>query len=351
MITVTAFLGSGTLGQQSPPASERPSEEALRLAIANLAKPGDSYSSEVAAMVESFPAYENHEPVLTEDILIDCSDTTAVLMMEAGRAWTKIHPQSDVAVKPRVLEGELASLTRTPNALLAIPRSVTPDELARFQANGGTLHEVPIARDAVAIFVHVDNPIAGLTRRQCNGIFSSSHSMISELILDWRDLDPTSPLGEQKFPLYMLDSRSATMKRITEWCMPGETITTIDTFVEHTGSSVVNACCAYRTAMGVASTSLQQPRARMVPLSSEDNGPFVAPTTRTIADGSYPLCRPINLVFVTPKGVAVPEHIRQFLRFLWSQDGQAIVARLQMVPPDVTKIPTQLGAPVAGVWK
>lgn len=350
LCVAAVFHGTLVLGQQSPPEPKRAATDAMRLAVEKLPKPIDLHQAELDAMVESFPTFRGGAHQISEDIVVTGTESTALILMGVGRAWTAINPESIVTVHQTTTSGDTAALERMDTTIAAIARPLTAEELNRLRARGKEVHEVPIARDGVAIYVHVDNPLAGLTRRQCNGILSATHLLHPALILDWHDLDPNSPLGDQSFPLYIQDSRSATMTRITEWCMPGESLTTIETFIEHSASSVVNACCAYRTAMGIASTSARQPRARMVPLAEEAEGPFVPPTALTIADGSYPLCRTLNLVFLTPKGSEVPQHIREFLRFFWSQDGQNVVARLKLVPPDIKKIPPQLGTPKDGAW-
>ncbi len=350
LCVAAVFNSTLVLGQQSPPKPMGAATDAIRLAAEKIPKPIDPNQAELDAMVESFPTYRSGGRMISEDIVITGTESTALILMEVGRAWTAVNPQSIVTVRQTTTAGDYAALERSDTTIAAIARPLTDPELDRLRARGKEVHEVPIARDGVAIYVHADNPIAGLTRRQCNGILSATHLLHPALVLEWRDLDPNSPLGDQSFPLYLQDARSSTMTRITEWCMPGESLTTIETFIEHGASSVVNACCAYRTAMGVASTSARQPRARMVPLAEEAEGPFVPPTALTIADGSYPLCRTLNLVFLTPKGSEVPEHIREFLRFFWSEDGQSVVARVKLVPPDAKKIPPQLGTLKDGVW-
>jgi ABC-type phosphate transport system substrate-binding protein len=71
----------------------------------------------------------------------------------------------------------------------------------------------------------------------------------------------------------------------------------------------------------------------------------------TIADGSYPLARSLNLVVVSDKDGVVPPHILAFLRYLWSQDGQDVVGVCNLVPADPTSIPAVLGKPVDGSWR
>jgi|GEM_PF-6284589 len=53
----------------------------------------------------------------------------------------------------------------------------------------------------------------------------------------------------------------------------------------------------------------------------------------------------------THNSKGVPTHLREFLRFLWSKDGQGVVAKVKLVPPDSARIPPQLGSPIDNIWK
>jgi len=335
-----------------PPAAPKPAGlDALAKAVDALPKPGEAYGREVSSMVGAFPTFLGSGAQHEDDIVIEGSDALAVMLVRAAKAWSTLQPQCEVIVHQASTDPGLQSLLAGRSALAAMARPLGPAEIERLESGGGTVHQVQVARDGVAIFVHCDNPIAGLSRRQCNAIFSATHSMSPELVLRWNDLDPASPLGEDFFPLYMRDIRTGTMQRLMEWCMPGEPITTIGIFIEPSPSSVVNACCAYRNAMGVSSTGAARVRARMLPLAEADGGPYIPPTVTTIADGSYPLARSLNLVVVSDKDGVVPPHILAFLRYLWSQDGQDVVGVCNLVPADPTSIPAVLGKPVDGSWR
>ncbi len=353
---LAATLGAVTALAQvpvdEPPAAPLPAGlDALAKAVDALPKPGESYGRDVSTLVDAFPTFLGDGTQYEDDIVIEGSDSMAVMLVRAAKAWSMLQPQCEVTMHQGSTDRGLQALMAGRCSLAALSRPLKPAEIERLQAGGGTVHQVQVARDGVAIFVHCDNPIAGLSRRQCNAIFSATHSMTPELVLRWDDLDPASPLGEEFFPLYMRDIRTGTMQRLMEWCMPGEPITTIGIFVEPSPSSVVNACCAYRTAMGVSSTGAAQVRARMLPLREADGGPYIAPTVTTIADGSYPLARSLNLVVVTDKDGVVPPQVRAFLRYLWSEDGQDVVGLCKLVPADPTKVPPVLGEPVDGTWR
>ncbi len=356
LIPVLALSAQAAIAQVPVEGTDVPQDlpagvDAIAKAVDALPKQGQAYSRELSGMVERFPTYLGDGTQHEQAIVIEGSDSMSVMLIQAGFAWEKMQPACDVVMRQGSTDRGLQALRAGRCDLAAMARALKPQELEALSAGGRTVHQIGVARDGVAIFVHCDNPLAGLTRRQCNAIFSATHSMSPGLVLRWNDIDPASPLGEEFFPLYFRDIRTGTMQRLMEWCMPGEPITTIGTFVESTPSAVVNACCAYRNAMGVASTGAAQVRARMVPLANEDGGPFVAPSVTAINDGSYPLTRSLNLVVVTDKDGTVPQHILAFLRFLWSQDGQDVVASSKLVPPDPARIPPALGSPVDGSWR
>jgi phosphate transport system substrate-binding protein len=198
---------------------------------------------------------------------------------------------------------------------------------------------VPIALDATCIYVNADNPVAGITREQLNGIFSITHSLTKDPIIRWNDLDKKSPLGDQFMPIYTLPESHGTMQAFYEFAMPGEQLQTIMRFTEPGASSVVNACCAYPTALGISGYSNRQPRARAVPVAEGPGKPFVAPSFRSIRDRSYPMWRPMNLVVLAKDAEQVPAMTLDFLRFTWSEAGQDACATLGMVVVDLDRAP------------
>jgi phosphate transport system substrate-binding protein len=334
-----------------PKAPLPPGVDALAKAVDALPKPGENYGREVADLVEAFPTFLGSGIQHQAEITIEGPDEVAVCLTRVAKSWAVQQPQCAITVRQRPSVRALASLAEGRCDLALVARTLGEDDFARLQSGGGTVHQVAIARDGVAIYVHCDNPLAGLTLRQCNAIFAATHSMTPDLLLRWTDIDPASPLGESPFPLYLRDMRTDVMQRLAGWCMPGEPLTTIGATIEPSSSSVVNACCAYRNAMGVASTGAAQVRARIVPLSAADGGPFILPTVSNIINGSYPLARSLSLVVVTGKDGSIPQHVVEFLRFLWSEDGQDVVGQSRLIPADPTAVPPVLGQPTDGRWR
>ena len=83
----------------------------------------------------------------------------------------------------------------------------------------------------------------------------------------------------------------------------------------------------------------------------EDGKPPVEPNVANIRSGAYPMSRPLNLVFLAPDAKQIPVNIREFLRFLMSEDGQDTIAEVGNIPAEATNLPEFLGKPVNGIWQ
>lgn len=335
----------------SPPMP--PAEAAVRAAGAALYSPVSEYTKQISDIVASFPAYTSKPGLPGSALVIRGSDTMGPFLANAVARFESIYPSAGITLHTGGTERGLASLMKGESQVAAVAGTVTEAQRSAIEAATGLrLFVAPVAMDAVCVYVNADNPLHSMTKAQCNGLFSITHSMTAQPILRWNDIDPASPLGEEFPPLYLTDSSSGTIRAFTDWCMPGEEITTILRFDEPGPGSVVNACCAYRAAIGVAAYGMRQPRARAIALSAGEGSPPVAPTVDTIRDRTYPLTRTLNLAFVAKDAASIDPVLVQFLRYLWSEDGQDVAATVNIVPPTLDLMPVDaIGSPIDDLWK
>lgn len=301
------------------------------------------YTPEVSAAVERFPEYLAKVPPFEGTLRITGSDAMASLLTKLASAYESIYPGVKVVVKQGGSSKGIQALKAGECDVASVSRALTEAEVKDLESGTGLkVFEVPIALDATCVYVNADNPVAGINREQLNGIFSITHSLSKDPIIRWSDLDKKSPLGDQFMPIYVLPESHGTMQAFFEFAMPGEQLQTIMRFTEPGASSVVNACCAYPTAMGISGYSNRQPRARAVPVSEGLGKPFVAPSFRSIRDRSYPMWRPMNLVVLAKDADHVPAMTQDFLRLTWSEVGQDACATLGMVVVDIDRAPELL---------
>lgn len=334
-------------GAKAMTSAERAVNEALR----GMELAQSEYTTELSELVESFPSYSPHPTTWKGQLRIVGSSTMGPLLTNLGIGFETLYPQLDVTVQQGGSEIGLVALREGKCEIAAMSRplsSAERDELRK--ATGKEPREAVIGLDGVCVFVNRDNPIAGLTKAQCNGIFSIQHSRTPRPIYRWNQADQQSPLGDEFITLYVPDLGSGTLSLFRDWCMPGEEVTTSMRSTEPGPSSVVNACCAYPVAIGIAGFGNRQPRARMVPLGESSEGPFITPSVQTIRDGSYPMTRPLTVVFLAAPGTEGDGATLDLLRYTLSETGQDTMVSLNFVPPKVESIPEWLGARRNDLW-
>jgi len=355
LLTTPATITSSTEAPPPPAAASSivplPGSK-LAEAFAKIAKANETFAAELAPLVEKFPSYTQSRVAFHDSIRITGSDSMGALLVRASGSYKSIYPEAKIEVRQGGSMRGLTELQAGNCEMASVSRDLSQEEITRIeQSTGKKVFQVSIALGAVCVYVNADNPIHGLTKAQCNGLFSIEHSMTSDPLIRWKQLDPSSPFGSTPAPLYVENNLSGTLQVFRSWCMPGENFTTINRFIEPGPSSVVNACCAYPPAIGIAGFAYRQPRAKAVPLSSSTGGSFVAPSITTIRNGTYPMRQRMHLVLLAPSKEQIPPMARDFLRFLLSQDGQDMVAKNGLIPADSTGIPDFLGERANGRWQ
>lgn len=337
----------------APVAPMPAAEAAVRAAGSPLYAPVSEYTKEISDMVDAFPAYVPVKDLPGGTFRVRGSESMGAYLSNAQARFESIYPKVSMSMRTGGSERGLAALLAGECDVAAVAGPVTDAQRAAIEkATGKRLFAVPVALDAVCLFVNADNPLSSLSRQQCNGIFSITHSMSPNPILRWDHVDPKSPLGDAFVPIYLTGSSTGTLDSFKKWCMPGEELSTILRYYEPSSGSVVNACCAYPNVLGVAGYGARQARARAVAIDPGDGRPPVAPSAATIRDRSYPLHRALHLVFVAKDAASIDPAIVQFVRYLWSEDGQDVSAISNLVPPTLDLLPVEVtGTPSGDFWK
>jgi len=294
---------------------------------------------EIAKIIYDFPDYVP-VPSWKGSITIEGSDTMAPTLMALGDAFNRLYPDVKFNISGGETAKALEKLAVGTCDFASISRELTDAEVAQIKKDSGAdIVQIKIAAGGACVIVNADNPITQITREQLNSVFSITHSMSKDPIFAWKELDPTSPIAEEWIALYVTDENSGTMKIFTDFAMPNERFTTSYFYREPSPSSVVNACCAYKTAMGIGSFKHMQPRAKTLEVSADKGKTFVAPTKMNIYTGKYPMSRPLQLVAVLDKQGNLPPLLVDFARFALSETGQDEINDEGYSPANPTKLP------------
>jgi phosphate transport system substrate-binding protein len=121
------------------------------------------------------------QPGAEQAIVNKGSDTMVNLALAWAEAYQQVEPAVSVSVTGGGSGTGIAALLNGTVDLANASRRITPDEIAEAVANGIEPEEIVVARDAIAVIVHRDNPVDHLTIAQLSDIYSGAIHRWSEV--------------------------------------------------------------------------------------------------------------------------------------------------------------------------
>lgn len=227
--------------------------------------------------------------------------------------------------------------------LLASSRPLTDKEREDFRSRYGfQVTEIPIALDAVAVYVNRQNPIEGLTMEQLDATFGKDRKRgLPAAMTTWGQLGLKGEWDSQSIRRYGTDQRSGTRTFFLQEALLGGAFRA-DVHEEIGAASEILALSRDGLGIGYASIEYQASTVRVLPLAKKTGGPFVEPTAESVADGTYPLSRCLYLYAkINPEAKPEPE-VLEFLKFVNSRQGQEIVTKAGAYPLTARQIAKNL---------
>lgn len=256
------------------------------------------------------------------------SDTMNNLMTLWAEAFNKHY----LGVKVEV-EGKGSSTA--PPALIAgtasfgpMSRPMKADELDAFEKKFGYKPVgLPTSIDMLAVYVHKDNPLQRLSLPQVDAIFSATRKLgHSESITKWGQLGLTGEFEDAPISLYGRNSASGTYGYFKEHALGKGDYR--DSVKEQPGSSaVVQAVATDKFAIGYSGIGYRTADVTALPLSDKAKGKAVEAEVENAYSGDYPLSRQLLLYINYKPGSQLDPLRREFVKFIFSKQGQEVVVK------------------------
>lgn len=215
----------------------------------------------------------------------------------------------------------------------AMSRQLTKKEIEEFTRRYGyEPTEVPVAADALAVFVHRDNPISGMTLAELDATFCKEHRRgLNEDRISWLQFGLSGEWSEAAISLIGRNKTSGTSTFFREEvCGNGDFKDKMKT--EAGSASVVVGVKKDRYAIGFSGIGYRTSSVKPLSLAVAKEKPFVEPTFETTIDGSYPLRRHLYLYINKAPKAAMPPAVTEFVKFAVSQEGQQAVIQEGFFP-------------------
>lgn len=261
------------------------------------------------------------------------SDTLANLMTLWAEDFKREYPNVNVQIQAAGSSTAPPALTEGTSNIGPMSRKMKDKELAAFEKKHGYKPTaVPVAIDALAVFVNKDNPVKGLTMAQVDSIFSSTRKCGGDTdISTWGQTGLSGGWKDRSIQLYGRNSVSGTYGYFKKKALcKGDFRNNVN---EQPGSaSVVQSVSASLNGIGYSGIGYKTSSVRTVPLSRKAGQPFVKATPDNAVDNSYPLSRFLFVYVNKQPNKKLPPLESEFLKMVLSQQGQEVVVKDGYIP-------------------
>ena len=284
-----------------------------------------------AAVDSAIPTYQKASGV-SGNVSSVGSDTLANMMTLWAEEFKRQYPNVNIQIQAAGSSTAPPALTEGTSNLGPMSRKMKDKEIEAFENKFGYKPTaIPVAIDALAVFVNKDNPIQGLNIAEVDAIFSNNRKCgAPKGFNNWGDAGLTGAWSGKKIELYGRNSVSGTYGYFKKKGLcKGDYRNTVK---EQPGSaSVVQAVSASVNGVGYSGMGYKTSSVRAVPLAKK-GGKFIEATPANAVNGTYPLSR-FLFVYVNkkPNQDLLPIE-REFTKMILSQQGQSIVAKDGYIP-------------------
>lgn len=256
------------------------------------------------------------------------SNTLTVVLQLLGEGFQNLYPNVNIQIQGAGSGTAPAALIDGTAQLGPMSREIRPAEVDAFEARyGHKPTQVAIGIDALAVFVHRDNPIEGLSLPQIDAIFSSTNRLGHSPIRTWGEAGLRGEWANQRVSIYGRNSVSGTYGVFRAISLGGGDFDGAR-YQEMPGSSaVVQAIGEDRNAIGYSGVGYLTPGTRAIKVGSQTGGSLFEPSPENAAAGDYPLSRLLFIYVNKAPNQSLDALTGEFLRFALSRQGQAIVER------------------------
>ena len=252
----------------------------------------------------------------TEQIRVAGSTTVLPIVAEAAKHYRKLHPGLSLTVSGGGSGVGVASVGQGLAEIGMVSRELTNNEKKRLQ---GKVRQVAVARDAVAVAVSRSIYEAGVRQLSIAQIAAIYRGEIN----NWKQL------GGPDRRILVIDKETSRGTRhvFAKLVLGSERARAAGASIITGSNNEEQAVIANSDkAIGMLSHAWLNDAVRAVAVGEADKA--VLPTLETVADGSYPIQRKLNLLLPESGGKASD----RFIDFLLSSQGQQLVQQVGYLP-------------------
>jgi phosphate transport system substrate-binding protein len=244
------------------------------------------------------------------------SDTLVNVAQAWAEAYREVNPNVAVAVTGGGSGTGIAALINGTVDIANASRSMKESEIEQATAAGHKPVQFVVGYDALAVFVHKDNPIDQISLKELASIYGEGGTAEK-----WTDLGIEVPgCAGQEIIRVSRQNNSGTYAYFRSTVLGSDTDFKLGSRDMHGSKDVVDLVQHTACAIGYSGLAYATDEVKMVPVVKDD-GQAVAPSITTAVDRSYPIARPL---FMYTSGEPTGQ-VKEYMDWILSDEGQCII--------------------------
>jgi phosphate transport system substrate-binding protein len=251
------------------------------------------------------------------------SDTLVNVAQAWAEAYQGVNPAVVVAVSGGGSGTGIASLINGTVDIANASRAIKEKELKLATDNGQTPVKHVVGFDALAVYLHGDNPMTRISIEQLVEIYGDGGSYAS-----WTDLGVEVPgCKDQEIVVVSRQNNSGTYAYFRKAVL-GNRDFRLGTRDMHGSKDVVDLVEKTPCAIGYSGLAYATDHVTQACIAQETGGSCTEPSVASALDGSYPIARPL---FMYTNGEPVGA-VGEYMRWIKSNEGQCIILNKGYAP-------------------
>ncbi|MBI5014016.1 MAG: phosphate ABC transporter substrate-binding protein [Deltaproteobacteria bacterium] len=259
----------------------------------------------------------------TTTVQVKGSDTMVNLAQAWAEEYKKVEPAIDVEVSGGGSGVGIAALTKGAVDIANASRNMKLQEIEDAKKNTGKEpKEFVVGHDALAIFVHKDNPMSTITLEQIAQIYEEGGK-----ITKWSELGVKLPSGQDEIIRVSRQSSSGTYEFLREHVLKNKDFK-LGSRDLNGSKEVVELVSNTPGAIGYSGMGYATPSVKMLKVSEKAGAPAVPPSVEATQNRTYPIARSLLLYTLgEPQGA-----VKKYIDWILTDAGQKIVEQTGYVP-------------------
>jgi phosphate transport system substrate-binding protein len=252
------------------------------------------------------------------------SDTLVNVAQAWAEEYQTVEPSVVVAVSGGGSGTGIAALINGTVDIANASRAMKDKEIEQARAANHDPVEHVVGYDALAVFLHADNPATHLSIEQLARIYGDGGDAIL-----WTDLGLEVPGCQgQEIVVVSRQNNSGTYAYFREVVLGKTGDFRLGTRDMHGSKDVVDLVENTPCAIGYSGLAYATDHVKLACIDTGKGGECIIPTVATASDGSYPIARPL-LMYTE---AAPAPHVAAYLDWIKSDAGQCIIKNKGYAP-------------------